>query len=796
MSVAKICRDLKPTNDGHALKEQTLGRFMRGEPVEQWAILLAFAALKLEAVVGEDFERADPLPVPEAPAKQVGAYVHRKELEEAVLDRIEFHLAQGPNRDDTGLLVALEGEGGVGKTRLAIEIARRSAEWSLPARFVSLAHLAVSESPEPAERRPELMLQAIASSCTFGMAARMEVTVIELLRSSPLLLILDNLESVLCEEVAACLLRVVAACPSLVVVVTSRRSLGVETSLTLDLERGMTEEEALQLLQLRISEFLPSDAPARKLNQAELRDVVKQCFFVPLAIENVAAMARTALQPSRVAHELKQIAKGMPDPLDITNHFKDPHAADRNRSMASSLLWGYRQIRQWGGEDAERIQRAYRISGIFAGPFTSDDFDAIAGRGESRWLTELQTAYVIEANPSDGAWTQNIFRRAFACRLLQASDEYETVRSQFIHHFFGRLEREGRRLGEPDANWELLRSSQPNWIRAAYLVARRIDEGDCAAIAMFHGARFSIQNSAWYLGWDIEPLLIAVEAAAAKREEAALWADCARGLGTVHLCLKADPNAAYRWFSKALDLYRMVRDREGEADCLRCLADCETSSDASLNLLRLAAAAVPNTETFTVALIRRSIAFYLLRSNGGSSSEEGHTKLLDARSLLFKLGRYADVASCDLALGEFAVTQGNFEEGQRIRKCALQLARASRDLREQIFLLMQGLEWRRRGGESALEMDWTTAWSDLVEATDLNRRYGESRVAAQLLRIKADLLIDVSSYTAATHALQQAIHLFECLYDADASVHCRQLLDAITEFGGTTSAAKKWSRQA
>jgi non-specific serine/threonine protein kinase len=117
-------------------------------------------------------------------------------------------------------LVTIVGAGGIGKTRLALQV---GAE--LTQRFqdgVRLVELAGLSDPRLV---PENVLAALALSEPRNMTP--EAALIEALRSSRLLIILDNCEHLI--DACACLIyNVLVGCPELRVLATSRKPLGIE----------------------------------------------------------------------------------------------------------------------------------------------------------------------------------------------------------------------------------------------------------------------------------------------------------------------------------------------------------------------------------------------------------------------------------------------------------------------------------------------------------------------------------------------------------------------------------------
>ncbi|MDR3692910.1 MAG: hypothetical protein P4L46_26255 [Fimbriimonas sp.] len=629
-----------------------------------------------------------------------------------------------------GLLLSLEGDGGTGKTRLALELMNRANDRGLSTRFVSCEHLIVPPGDGMEVRSLESFVELLTQTLAVGAVESGESLVFERLNGRASMTILDNLETVACPAIAEFLQRLMAACPHTILLCTSRLGVGAEPENTFDLNGGMEPDDGSRLLRLRFSESLPLDAPARKLTTAELRRIAKLCSGLPLAIENLAAMARTPLQPIRVAAELKALAQGAPDRRDITGHFRNPLAGDRRRSLEASCQWGYRQIERWAGDDSGAVQRAYRITGVFAGPFTSEEFEAVAGLGNSKWLADLQSAYVVSADVVQGVWMQNPFQRGFAARLLEESQESEAVKGRFLELYLGLLKKEGPRLGEMAAKAERMRMAQPNWIRACHMLADRIDEGNLEAAGRFHDLRFAMQNSAWYLRWDIQSLFERVESSAKRVGAIHCQADCARGMGTVHLCFRPNARLAKRRFEQAIELYRQVEDREGEGDCLRCLADCLPAEEreARMELLERALELLPESCQLQRAWVWRRRASFELDPEIRAANFDS------ARRQFVILSRPADAAACDIDRANDLAQRGELVGALALRESALRLSRETGDAWLSIRILLEGLDWQVTTDPqaTAVYLDVRRARGELVEARAMNEVDRDSILAARI----------------------------------------------------------------
>ena len=247
-------------------------------------------------------------------------------------------------------LVTLIGPGGVGKTRLAIELARRQI--GRRADGVWLVDLTAGPAdPDPAAE--------VARTLEVGGASARAPTesLRRYLAERDVLVVIDNCEHVIgaCAELASTLLR---SRGRLRILATSRESLGVSGETVRRLE-SLTPEDAQRLFveraRQRDARFIP-DA------DAAIAALCDRLDRLPLAIE-LAAARIGAMSPAEILSDLE---------VRLGSLGGGPrNAPARHRTVRAMVEWSYDLL-----DPAE--QRAFRSLAVFVGGFDADAALAVA----------------------------------------------------------------------------------------------------------------------------------------------------------------------------------------------------------------------------------------------------------------------------------------------------------------------------------------------------------------------------------------------------------------------------------
>ncbi|WP_225827594.1 BTAD domain-containing putative transcriptional regulator [Streptomyces naphthomycinicus] len=339
-----------------------------------------------------------PAPSPAAPPAQLTSFVGRADEVTEVAEMLR-----------TARLVTLVGPGGVGKTRLSVEVAAAGGAADQVC-FVQLAPL------RDGAGLPHALLGALGlreNGLQRDSGAKTPADrLVAALSDRPLLLVLDNCEH-LAEEAAGLAARLLATCPRLRVLTTSREPLGIIGEHLVPV-RPLDEDAAVRL-------FTERAAAVRRGFTADPETVRRVCAALddlPLAIELAAARSRTL--------HIDDLAERLDDLLAVGAR-GNRTADERHRTLRSVVAWSWDLL-------SEPEQRAARRFTVFAGGATAQSaLRVCATDGETlealadKSLLEvaggryrmLETIRAYGAEQLDAAGERDLVRRAHARRLLE-----------------------------------------------------------------------------------------------------------------------------------------------------------------------------------------------------------------------------------------------------------------------------------------------------------------------------------------------------------------------------------------
>jgi predicted ATPase/class 3 adenylate cyclase len=358
-------------------------------------------------------------------------------------------------------LLTLTGPGGTGKTRLAVEAARRVADdYPGGVAFVDLA--AVTEA--------DLVAPTIVTALRLpaGSAPPME-RLRAFLDDRRMLLVLDNLEQI--PDVAVVVDDLLQQAGRLAVLATSRAPLHLSHEQELPVP-PLGPDDAVDLFVQRARRVRPSFT-LDGASTVDVRRIVAELDGLPLALELAAARVRM-FTPHELADRLASQDATARHLLSSADH----DLPSRHRTLDDVIGWSYQLL------DAP-ARTAFRRFAVFAGEVPTEVVEPVLGAadeviGQLTALTELALLRerVVEGSTRYGML---VTIRSFAVRALDASGEAAEVRRRHAETFAHRAEEAAPHLtGWDQRRWLDRLAAEHDEIRSALAWALQAREADLA----------------------------------------------------------------------------------------------------------------------------------------------------------------------------------------------------------------------------------------------------------------------------------------------------------------------------
>jgi predicted ATPase len=322
-------------------------------------------------------------------------------------------------------VVTLVGSGGVGKTRISLQVgADRIERCEDGVWFVELASLT----------DPALLPSAIASAMSLRPPSEADrvTALVRLLRSRRILLILDNCEHVL-RDVATIASAIARGCPHVTILATSRQPLGISAEVT-----------------YRIPSLLvPSEPAARTLKAARIADYGALSLFVARAKEADARFEVTdenAPVIAAICRRLDGIALAIELAAPRVKMMQLPDLRDRLKERFRVLTGGSRDLLErqqtlraaidWSYDLLEPKEQTFLCRlGVFADTFTLESALAVCGDPGTDEFEVLEllmslvdkSLVLSDLDGADARYRMLETTRAYTREKLQEASEFESL---------------------------------------------------------------------------------------------------------------------------------------------------------------------------------------------------------------------------------------------------------------------------------------------------------------------------------------------------------------------------------
>ncbi|HVC31411.1 MAG TPA: tetratricopeptide repeat protein, partial [Steroidobacteraceae bacterium] len=673
-------------------------------------------------------------------------------------------------------LLTLTGPGGTGKTRLALRAAgvvvRNFRDGAF---FVDLAPIG----------DPALVAAAIAQALELRQtgAEPLEQSLLSFLAAKQLLLVLDNFEQLL--PASALLARLLAGCPSLKLLLTSRAALRLSAEheapvppLALPpLEGGdapaadLRSYAAVFLLEQRAQAISPGFAITAE-NARVVAEICARLDGLPLAIELAAARLKLFSPDallSRLDHRLNLLTGGARD------------LPARQQTLRDTIAWSYDLL-----EEEER--HCFRRLAVFSGGMTLDAIEEVAGHREKGvevapgsgsvlrppsevldLVASLVDKSLLQADTAAGETRFRMLEtiQEYAAEQLASHGETSALRRRHAEYFVDVAEQAERTLMSPAERepWLARLDAEQHNLRAA--VRWAIGQQEAALGMRLVGAVWlwlRRERMGEGLRWSED--LLALPAAPPTEQSHTFARAKALFVAGELAWAEEDYSKAEQRLAESVQLWRGIGDRRWLAFALAHLARAtltRTSSDTATS--NLPAARALGAESVTLA-----------------------RELDDPWILAWTLIRLADITS---RMGDGAAAQALAEESAG-------LARSLGDrwlLARPIYLL---------GRTAFIQGDWTAAQAYFEEAlparraahdklnvsyvltllSDIALRLGESERAARLAAEGLRVAWEIGNRMTIAHALSLLAQLSEAVEQREQAVRLVAAAEKIRETWG------------
>ncbi|HEU0003479.1 MAG TPA: LuxR C-terminal-related transcriptional regulator [Ktedonobacteraceae bacterium] len=470
-------------------------------------------------------------------------------------------------------LLTLSGTGGIGKTRLGIEVAARLFEtFTDGVAFVPLAPII----------HPGLVLLTIKQTLGLlqplrGQSTRHIDDLKTFLRDRHMLLVLDNFEQVLAAVPA--ITDLLLACPDLKVLVTSRAVLHVQGEYEfivppLALPRwthlpaieALTQYASVALFLERALAIKP-DLSLTKANMQAIATICVNLEGIPLAIE--LAAARVKLLPPQAL--LRQLTKTRRFEI-LTGGTRD--APERQQTLRNTLAWSYNLLDQ-------TEQQLFRLISIFVGGCTLEAIESISETmiGEAEPVLDTLAALIdkslLHQSEEEGEEVRFVMLetvREYGLDCLHTCGEDEAAWQSLAAYFLALAEQaEPQYAGSEQAAWlQLLEQEHENMRAVLHWLLIQGEAGRGMTMALRLGA--ALKNF-WAIRGPYREGRVFLERALAVREGVAPAIQAKALLTAASLAfLQSDFNVAEAYCQESLQLFRELEDRTGIAYALYLLS--------------------------------------------------------------------------------------------------------------------------------------------------------------------------------------------------------------------------------
>ncbi len=411
--------------------------------------------------------------LPEWYAK-LDTYISRPTMEQKILG----HLGEERAGGNVTRFITLQGFGGMGKSRLALETAVKMVPYFEGELFFAK----LDSPPATTENRDTLLLGYVTEQIGVAMGVPREKSTPELLPQllpkKRLLLILDNYETVSCQAVRKWLTELLPLYPELYVLVTTRQIVGLDNLEQLVKMETMQPEEARYLLLDRIrlkkgQTWIPDQS-----EEQAIQEIIQLTEGIPLAIELASAWSglRTLAQ---IAQGIRETPIGKQGSAP-RNHFFG-RGEERHQALTRSLDWSYQLLES----DAQEV---LPLVGLFAQEFNAETVQQIFGLQDTQERLDmlLEASLVNAEKRRDSVMLYTLLRptRYYALEQLEHQPDRDARIAEYVTYYREFAEQHGQQAAGYQI--ESLEKMEQEWRNIFEAINYAIRQQDAEKVLAFN----------------------------------------------------------------------------------------------------------------------------------------------------------------------------------------------------------------------------------------------------------------------------------------------------------------------
>lgn len=529
-------------------------------------------------------------------------------------------------------LIALRGDGGVGKTTIAAEVARALLD-------TFAGRIIWASAEKRADFTLSIFLDEIATQLddtgllTLSLE-RKEQAVNELIITAPTLIVLDNFETISVEEQPLCeaFLAKRAGCSALI---TSRQKIGLAKNISVDSMSAEEAEEFLEKLILQMQDPLVFTPDVRQL-------IIEGADARPYVMEWIAAQIDQQAQEPRVV--LDELAQGERDVAErvFDRSFNLPQVGDDGRAtlLALSLF----------------VPSSSREALASVAKLSADEVRL------NEAITSLRMLLLIKGVQGNRRLTVEGLTRSLAKARLLRDPHCAEVRQRFVDYFRQFLA--ARDSSSPE-NFEALELEKDNILNAMDLAYDLADWESVRTIGLSLTSPGGFLQTHGY--WD-ETIRRGKQVLEITEEPDSGWVVGAvsNSLGAV-FANRGNYASARENFELAVKIARRLNEQKGLAATLGQLANLAQDEDKIEEAARLyhESLEIYRELNHQMGISESLHGLAMIAEEQGDVAEEERF-YIESLEIKKTIGDERGIGRIELALGNLAMTRGDFDSARRL----------------------------------------------------------------------------------------------------------------------------------